>query len=245
MPRSAAEGILTKRTIGPRHPQPVWAYTHIYNGIHPTAPHNTSSSKPTYWEPTSRTSELWPPQATHTEAASYGPYVASKGSKNLIPKDLSGSQIPHSQRWLYSTSAITNSKLKSVSASAALVVAYVCFNSSAIAVNIWGTFVITTVFFWVWAAVFAVPDLTGWPRWLFKYKTQPFVRVGGRQYARIALIGLRNQFMVVLPLLYLSSVFGPSKPVGTSSLPSPTQAVVTALFDVFCTEMGFYYVHRA
>ncbi|KAL5353549.1 hypothetical protein ACLOAV_001586 [Pseudogymnoascus australis] len=199
-------------------------------------------------------------QATHTEAASYGPLVAPKGSKNLIPKDLSGSPIPHSQRWVYSTSAITNGKLKSSSVNVVFIVAYVCFNSSAvghrfyghlddaydeIAVNIWGTFVITTVFFWAWAAVFAVPDLTGWPRWLFKYKTQPFVRVGGREYARIALIGLRNQFVVVLPLLYLTSVFGPSKPVGTSSLPSSTQAVATVLFDVFCTEMGFYYIHRA
>lgn len=39
-------------------------------------------------------------------------------------------------------------------------------------------------------------------------------------------------------------MFGPTKPVGTTSLPSPTQAVATALFDIFCTEMGFYYIHR-
>ncbi|KAJ5512842.1 hypothetical protein N7463_002394 [Penicillium fimorum] len=199
-------------------------------------------------------------QGTHPEAVSHGPPAGSRGFKNLIPKDLSGSPIPHSQRWVYSTSALTNGKFRSVSANVALIVAYVSFNSSAvghrfynhlddaydeITVNIWGTFIITTVFFWACAAVFAVPDLTGWPRWLFKYKTQPFVRVSGREYARIALIGLRNQVVVVLPLVYLTSVFGPSKPVGTSLLPSSTQAVTTILFDLFCTEMGFYYIHRA
>ena len=193
-------------------------------------------------------------------AACHGPPVAPKGSKNFVPKDLYGSLIPHSQRWVYSTAAITNSKLKSVSTSAALIAAYVCFNSSVVGqrfytylddtygevnVNIWGTFVITTVFFWAWAAVFAVPDLTGWPRWLFKYKTQPFVRVNEREYAQIALIGLRNQVVAVLPLLYLTNMFGLSRPVATSFLPSPMQAVATAFFDLFCTEVGFYYIHRA
>lgn len=199
-------------------------------------------------------------KTTQPETTAYhGPPVAPKGSKNFVPKDLYGSLIPHNQRWVYSTAAITNGKLQSVSASAALIAAYVCFNSSVVghrfytylddtygevAVNIWGTFVITTVFFWAWAAVFAVPDLTGWPQWLFKYKTQPFVRVNGREYAHIALIGLRNQIVAVLPLLCLATVFGPSKPIATSFLPSPMQAVATALFDIFCTEVGFYYIHR-
>ena len=199
--------------------------------------------------------------ATTVETATRpGLPVASKNSKNFVPKDLSGSPIPHSQRWVYSTTAIANSKLKSLSASAALIAAYVGFNSSAVGqsfyaylddtygefdVNLWGTFVITTVFFWALGAVFAVPDLTGWPRWLFKYKTQPFVRVSGREYANIAWIGLRNQIVAVLPLLYLATVFGPTRPVAPAYLPSPIQAVATALFDVFCTELGFYYIHRS
>ena len=62
-------------------------------------------------------------------------------------------------------------------------------NFDEMTVNIWGSFIITTVFFWAWAAVFVIPDLTGWPKWLFRYKTQPFIRVGEREYAKIALIG--------------------------------------------------------
>jgi methylsterol monooxygenase len=199
-------------------------------------------------------------QATYPETSAIGTPFALQGSKSPLPKDLSGSPIPHSQRWVYSTLAIQKGELKSVTTYALFIAAYVGFNSSVIghrfyshledaygevAVNIWGTFVITTVFFWAWAAVFAIPDLTGWPQWLFKYKTQPFIRVGAQDYARMALIVLRNQIMAVLPVLYITTIFGPSKPVGASSLPSPTQAVTTALFDVFCTEMGFYYIHRA
>ncbi|KAJ5360101.1 hypothetical protein N7517_009292 [Penicillium concentricum] len=177
-------------------------------------------------------------QGTHNEADSRGPPVGSRGFKNLIPKDLSGSPIPHSERWVYSTSALTNGKLRSVLQSPGQRVRRDHRQHM-------GHLHHYHSLFWAWAAVFAVPDLTGWPRWLFRYKTQPFVRVSGREYARIALIGLRNQFVVVLPLIYLTSVFGPSKPIGTSSLPSSTQAVATVLFDIFCTEMGFYYIHRA
>ena len=198
---------------------------------------------------------------THAPQAIYGPPVAPKGSgvKNFVPKDLKGNTIPHAQRWVYSTAALANSKLQSLSVNILLITAYVAFNSSetghrtyayldetygAFTVNIWGTFIITSVFFWAWAAVFVIPDLTGWPRWLFKYKTQPFVRVDEREYARIALISLRNQ-LVGLPLLYLTIRFGPAKPVAPSALPSSFQAVATALFDVFCTELGFYYIHRS
>lgn len=186
--------------------------------------------------------------------------VAPKGVKNFVPKDLSGNTIPHSQRWVYSTAALANTKLKSVSTYVALIAGYVCFNSSTIGrdfydyldqtygeftVNIWGTFIITSVFFWVCAATFAIPDLTGWPRWLFKYKTQPFIRVGEWEYARIALIGLRNQVIAVIPLVYLVTFFNHPRPVAASALPSPMQAVAIAIFDVFCTDLGFYYIHRS
>ena len=140
------------------------------------------------------------------------------------------------------------------------IAAFVCFNASstgqefyddlertygAYNVNLWGTFIITSVFFWIWAAVFAIPDLTGWPRWLFKYKTQPFVRVDGRQYLRIAAISLRNQVVVALPMIVLNTLVSPLKPVSSAALPGPLRAIATIVLDVLCTEIGFYYVHRS
>lgn len=141
----------------------------------------------------------------------------------------------------------------------ALVAAFVSFNSSATAhrlydyldhmygvynVNLWGTFITTSVFFWLWAAVFAVPDLTGWPRWLFKYKTQPFVRVSGKAYFRISMISLRNQVLVAFPMLLLITLATRPMPVASKFLPSPLQTMATIVFDIFCTEVGFYYIHR-
>lgn len=181
-------------------------------------------------------------------------------SKRFVPKDLSGNPIPQSKRWVYSTASIANGALRSMVIDVVLVGGFIAFNSSPTGhrfyeyldkqygeynVNVWGTFIVTSVFFWAWAAVFAIPDLTGWPAWLFKYKTQPFVRVDLAQYARIAAISLRNQVLVAFPLLLATTVVSPLKPVTPAALPSGLETLATVIFDVLCTEVGFYYIHRA
>lgn len=188
------------------------------------------------------------------------PAPVSRSSKRFVPKDLSGNPIPQSKRWLYSTPALKNGELQSFTIDVLVVSAFVTFNSSEFGrnfydgiekkygewnVNFWGTFIITSVFFWLWGAVFAIPDLTGYPKWLFKYKTQPFVRVDLRQYTNIALISLRNQLFVAAPLLLATMYIGPLKPVSSSALPGKLETVATIIFDVICTEIGFYYVHRS
>ena len=158
------------------------------------------------------------------------------------PTDLSGVPIPHSKRWLFSTPSLRNGALHSFTIDGLLLAGFVAFNSSKLGrdfydrldrqygqwnVNFWGTFIITSVFFWIWAAVFAIPDLTGHPRWLFKYKTQPFVRVSLREYANIALISLRNQVFVAGPLLLATLYLRPLKPVASAALPGTLQTVAT------------------
>lgn len=175
-----------------------------------------------------------------------------------VPKDLSGQPIPLSKRWLYSTPSFANGALESRVLPVILTGAYVSFNSSSIgqstyeylhhkygdySVNLWGAFIITSVFFWVWAGIFAIPDLTGWPRWLFKYKTQPFVRVDGYLYLRFAAISLRNQLVAILPVFMLKATISPS-PVHPAALPSPLQTIATILFDAVCMELAFYSTHR-
>lgn len=192
-------------------------------------------------------------------AAKSTAYVNQNISKRTVPTDLKGQPIPQSKRWIYSTPSIANGKLSSTVSGVVLIAAFVSFNLSSTShkfydhldrtygeynVNLWGTFLITSIFFWLWSAVFAIPDLTGWPQWLFKYKTQPFIRVDERAYARIALISLRNQVLVAFPLLLLGTVANPLLPVNSAALPSATQTVATAIFDLLCTEVGFYYVHR-
>ncbi|KAK5988881.1 Fatty acid hydroxylase ahd1 [Cladobotryum mycophilum] len=185
--------------------------------------------------------------------------IAPLASQRFVPKDLSDQTIPQSKRWVYSTPSVANGYLRSKTINTIIIVLFVTFNSSSTGhrfyeylnqtygeynMNLWGTFAITSVFYWVWAAVFAIPDLTGWPRWLFKYKTQPFVRVNSREYLRIALISLRNQVFVALPMVILTTVMGPLKPVDPTALPGPIQTAATVVFDVLCTEVGFYYIHR-
>lgn len=183
----------------------------------------------------------------------------SQNRTRFVPRDPKGQPIPHSKRWVYSTASLLNGKLQSQTVSVILISSFIVFNQSAVGhdvyeyldrvygkynINTWGTFIITSVFFWVWAAVFAIPDLTSWPKRLFKYKTQPFVRVDGPQYLRIAAIGLRNQVLVALPAIFLIPCIVPLKDVSSETLPGPIQTFATIIFDVLCTEVGFYYIHR-
>ncbi|KAF9889381.1 hypothetical protein FE257_007491 [Aspergillus nanangensis] len=185
--------------------------------------------------------------------------ASNKLVQKSLPTDLDGQPIPHSKRWAYSSSVFSNGRVRAGTANALLIALFIGFNASSLGhrtyryldeeygeytMNLWGTFIITSVFFWAWGAVFAIPDLTGWPGWLFKYKTQPFIRLDGRAYLRIVLISLRNQVLVALPMIVLNTAVAPLKPVRPEALPTAIQTVATVLFDVLCTELGFYYIHR-
>ncbi|KAE8312094.1 hypothetical protein BDV41DRAFT_539756 [Aspergillus transmontanensis] len=181
------------------------------------------------------------PNPVSMEAMSAAAAIDQRVPKRFVPTDLSGQKVPQSKRWLYSTAAVTNSNLRSTGASAVFIAGFISFNLSSAGhtfydyldrtygernVNPWGTFMITSLFFWICSAVFAIPDLTGWPRWLFEYKTQPFIRVDRSKYARIAMVSTSPM------------------PVAPTALPSPLQAMSMIFFDIACTEVGFYYIHR-
>ncbi|OAA81732.1 sterol desaturase [Akanthomyces lecanii RCEF 1005] len=185
--------------------------------------------------------------------------ILTPASRRFVPKDLAGKPIPHGQRWAYSTAAIARGSWGSRAINLVVMVLFTLWQQSraahrlyahldavygAAAVNVWGTFLVTSVFFWAWGGVFAVADLTSRPRWLFQYKTQPFVRVPGREYAWICLVSLRNQVLVALPLIVGMSRLTPPRPVHPSALPGPLQTLATVVFDTLCTEVGFYYIHR-
>ncbi|KAF1736219.1 Fatty acid hydroxylase domain-containing protein 2 [Beauveria bassiana] len=185
--------------------------------------------------------------------------ILTPASRRFVPTDLHGKPIPHRQRWAYSTAAVSRGRLGSQAINVVVVLLFAAWQRSAAAhrlyahldatygataVNVWGTFIVTSVFFWAWGGIFALADLTARPRWLFRYKTQPFVRVPAREYAWICLISLRNQVLVALPLIYAISHLAPPRPVHPDALPGSLQTVATVVFDTLCTEVGFYYIHR-
>jgi methylsterol monooxygenase len=45
-------------------------------------------------------------------------------------------------------------------------------------------------------------------------------------------------------MLFLTSFVSPLKEVGPAALPGPFQTLATIIFDILCTEVGFYYIHR-
>lgn len=176
----------------------------------------------------------------------HSPY---KQKKNPPAIDANGKVIPRSSRWGYSTPAFDNGQIKSTLFLFFVTNTFVLFNQTNTArtlysyidthytpfqINCWGTFMITTLLYWIIALLFAFADFTGFPGSLFKYKVQPFQRVSRREYLEIAAIVLRNQFFVVLPLLFLKGKIVPA-PVDPSQLSGAWTTMLSLGFNVVST----------
>ncbi|CAO1627304.1 unnamed protein product [Parajaminaea phylloscopi] len=107
----------------------------------------------------------------------------------------------------------------------------------------WGL-AISFAVYWGLAGLFAIVDLTQRPRFVFKYKVQPFEPVTLKEYSRIAAVVARNWLVVVVPILTLQGLYRPP-PVSPDALPSTLGAVGTIVFSALSIEVGFYYTHRA
>lgn len=169
---------------------------------------------------------------------------ANRSSK--LPKDLAGKPIPRSKHWGYDLTllqprAFVWKNLVNI----VLIGGFTLFNSSAFGhavyddlttrfgsfnLRFFGTWIITTSVLWGLSALYALADLTGRPKWLYKYKVQPFVRVKGTEYANIALGALRNLVVVATPLMLVGAWTIPT-PTSSDQLPGPLRTVATVLFD--------------
>lgn len=75
-----------------------------------------------------------------------------------------------------------------------------------------------------------------------KYKLQNTV-VTSKEYKEVWKIVIRNQLLVVLPLLVVVAKLRPL-PTSVESMPGAWKAVGTFIFCLLCEEVGFFYVHR-
>ncbi|KAG9049149.1 hypothetical protein FS837_011068 [Tulasnella sp. UAMH 9824] len=113
-------------------------------------------------------------------------------------------------------------------------------------IHIFGTVFITAAAYWALGLVFMYADLTERPKWLSKYKVQPWKRVGPKEYFKICMIILRNQIFVNMPFaIIVGKYIAPLRGMRTNlPLPGMLETVGTWWFCLACTEIGFFYVHR-
>lgn len=111
---------------------------------------------------------------------------------------------------------------------------------SAESIHIFGTFFITTAVYWALGLVFMYADLTERPKWLLKYKVQPWKRVGPKEYFKICMIVLRNQIFVNIPLgIMMGKYIAPFRGMRTNlPLPGVLETVGTWWFCLACTEVS-------
>lgn len=107
-------------------------------------------------------------------------------------------------------------------------------------IHIFGTLFITTAVYWALGLVFMFADLTERPKWLLKYKVQPWKRVGPKEYTKICAIVLRNQIFVNIPLsIIMGKYIAPLRGMRTGlPLPGVLETVGTWWFCLACTEVS-------
>lgn len=102
------------------------------------------------------------------------------------------------------------------------------------------SFAITSGVYWVIGLLFMWADLTERPKWLMKYKVQPWKRVGPKEYIKICFIVLRNQLVVNVPLsLVMAKWVAPWRGHRTDlPLPGALETITTWWFCLLCTEVS-------
>ncbi|SCZ93832.1 BZ3500_MvSof-1268-A1-R1_Chr6-3g08915 [Microbotryum saponariae] len=110
-------------------------------------------------------------------------------------------------------------------------------------INLWGTFIITSVVYWIGGLIFMAFDLYDPLHNVLKpYKLQPDKRVSVADYKKVCWIVLRNQMVVALPMTWAMATY--RRLSTTAPLPGAFETFYTYIFCTLCMEAGFFYVHR-
>jgi hypothetical protein len=124
---------------------------------------------------------------------------------------------------------------------------YLNENYTEFQVAVWWQLAISTAVYWIWASFFFVLDVFGWPRSLRRYKIQPTKHIGLAEYGSIALIVIRNQIFVNIPLsiafFYASKWRG--SPQRAEDLPSAFGSVGAYFVGMLCIEAGGWTERRS
>ncbi|KAG8926558.1 hypothetical protein FRC02_008801 [Tulasnella sp. 418] len=115
-------------------------------------------------------------------------------------------------------------------------------NYTSMQIHSWGTFIVTSSVYWILGIIFMIADLTERPKWLLKYKLQPWKRVSGKEYAKICLVVLRNQVLVAGPMAYIMGRWiAPWRGMRTDApLPGAIETLYTWVFCMICMEVSNY-----
>ncbi|XP_055601923.1 fatty acid hydroxylase domain-containing protein 2-like isoform X1 [Uranotaenia lowii] len=101
--------------------------------------------------------------------------------------------------------------------------------------------------FWILGGFYVLMDLTGYPKFMRKYKTQPGMNepLTKSDLKKIVKTGLINQFVVGLPLSYgLFHLLPRDGFPDVRILPSGFEVLRDFLISCLFWEVGFYYSHR-
>ncbi|GIX93964.1 fatty acid hydroxylase domain-containing protein 2 [Caerostris darwini] len=121
---------------------------------------------------------------------------------------------------------------------------YESFGSDPCVRFVWGTLIVTTVYFWAVGLLFTAIDVTGRPAFLLKYKIQGPHTVSYKDVSKIAKQVLFNQ-MIQIPFVYAAFplILWRGSDLG-KTLPSARTFISDLGIGLLLAEVVFYYSHR-
>ncbi|GIY08489.1 fatty acid hydroxylase domain-containing protein 2 [Caerostris darwini] len=127
------------------------------------------------------------------------------------------------------------------------IVLYEWFGSDDYSTVVWGSFLITTLLYWIAGFCYTVVDLTGKPAFILKYKIQDTSSypVSFRQVLRVVIHVLINQVVVSIPFyVFCYQLMAWRGFDSGSTLPTLQRTLLELVFCILMEEIGFYYSHR-
>lgn len=124
------------------------------------------------------------------------------------PRDARPAYAGREHKWARNRLTRLNNGLRSLSPAAGLLLLTTLINRSVTAencygwlnskytpfqINAWWMFGITSVVYWAGGLAFMAGDLLEQPRWFYRYKLQPEIKVSVKDYKKVCWIVLRNQ----------------------------------------------------
>ncbi|GIY81616.1 fatty acid hydroxylase domain-containing protein 2 [Caerostris darwini] len=122
--------------------------------------------------------------------------------------------------------------------------AYEFFGSDPFAVCIWGTLLVTPLYFWTVGLCYTAIDMTGKPAFLMKYKMPGDYSTSYKDFWKVVQKVLFNQ-MIQIPIFYAlyPLIVWRGNDLG-KTLPSTRTFISDLGLCVFLAEVVFYYTHR-
>jgi len=111
---------------------------------------------------------------------------------------------------------------------------------------VWGSLIVTTIFYWTSAGLYAIMDFTQWPKFLMKYKIQPDknVPLDPQRFLKVVFTCMTNELMNIPIWMAGYRRWSEQSNADIRFVPDVYTTFLTLFVCMVCHDTIFYHAHR-